>query len=477
MKVLLAYLCQYRDRHDYFLSIMPVGLASIAAYLEKEGHDVTLANFSSAGLRKALRQIVTIKPGVIGLSLFTHNRIDTLTLARELKQALPESIVVLGGPHATFLAEEIIRRYPEIDYIIQGEGEKSFADLLKRIAAGKKPADKIISSKTVDSLDDLPAPGQFSGKLVGVNPSAQFHFIITSRGCPCSCVFCSSPAFWQRSVRYRSPGSIFQEIQYLYKKYGIQYFSIRDDNFTMNKKRVLEFCRQLRESGLYIMWNCQARVDTIDEEMLIAMKQAGLEHIQFGVESGSAKILKRYDKHITIEDIQRAAAITRRVGVYLSIYLMTGMEGETQRDTDATRALIKRILPSDGIVSPVALYPGTALYEQAKKGGLVSDALWFENKNAGVFLRDDGQGKRWMNQLLSELASIKKKSAYREADFAQHREVAGADCWVTDILEGDYYFNRKQHRNAEKCYRRVITKYPQNPWGHLRMDTLKLNSY
>ena len=130
MKVLLAYLCQYRDRHDYFLSLMPVGLVSIAACLEKEGHDVTLANFSSAGHHKALKQIISMQPEVVGLSLFTHNRVDTLRLARALKQALPGSIIALGGPHATFLADEILKRYPEIDYIVQGEGERSFSELL-----------------------------------------------------------------------------------------------------------------------------------------------------------------------------------------------------------------------------------------------------------------------------------------------------------------------------------------------------------
>jgi radical SAM superfamily enzyme YgiQ (UPF0313 family) len=290
-------------------------------------------------------------------------------------------------------------------------------------------------------------------------------------------VFCSSPEFWQRRVRYRSPESIFREIKYLNDRYGIIYFSVRDDNFTLSKKRVLKFTRLLRESRMYIMWNCQGRVDTVDEEMLTAMKQAGLEHIQYGVESGSEKILSQYAKHITLQQIEHAAAITRRVGVYLSMYLMTGMEGETERDTDATRSLIKRVLPSDGIVSPVALYPGTVLYEQAKNQGLVSDALWFENENAGVFLRDDGQVKRWMNELLSELASIKKKSRYREEDFRKHRQVVGDDCWVTDIMEGDWYLTIRRYRNAEECYRRVITKYPQNPWGHLRMDTLNLNSY
>ena len=122
----------------------------------------------------------------------------------------------------------------------------------------------------------------------------------------------------------------------------------------------------------------------------------------------------------------------------------------------------------------MALYPGTALYEQAKNKGLVSDAVWFENKNAGVFLRDDGQVKRWMNELLSELASIKKKSRYREEDFRKHRQVVGDDCWVTDILEGDYYCENKHYAQAEKIYRRVISRYQHNPWGYLRMASLKL---
>ena len=473
MKVLLAYLCHYQDRHDYFLSLMPVGLVSIAACLEKEGHDVTLANFSSAGPQKALKQIITMQPEVIGLSLFTHNRVDTLKLVREIRKAVPGAVMVLGGPHATFLAEEILRRCPAVDYIIKGEGERSFSGLLKNIAAGKKPADKIISAERLINPDDLPAPGFYAGKLIGIKPADQFQFIITSRGCPHECVFCSSPQFWQRKVRYRSPESIYREIKYLHDRYGIIYFSLRDDNFTLSKKRVLQFTRLLRNSGMYIMWNCQARVDTIDEEMLIAMKRAGLEHIQYGVESGSAKVLKRYDKHTCTEDIRRAAEMTRRAGVYLSIYLMTGMEGETQDDIDETKALIKQILPSDGIVSPVALYPGTALYEQAKKNGKIDNSIWFKKNDAGIFLRDDPQVQKWMEELLLELDKIKRKSFYREQDFKLHRQVAGENCWVTDILEGDYYRTIKRYRKAEECYRRVIEQYPRSPWGHLRMDTLK----
>ncbi len=207
MKVLLAYLCHYQDRHDYFMSIIPVGLVSIAAYLDKQGFDVTLANFSQMGHRKALHKITELKPDVLGLSLFTHNRIDTLKLIKAVKKASPRTIIAIGGPHATFLADEIIRRYSEVEYIISGEGEKSFSRLLKRIARGQKTDRKIISSELVEDLDTLPPPGNFSGTLIGVEPREQFSFIITSRGCPHQCVFCSSPRFWKRKVRYRSPST------------------------------------------------------------------------------------------------------------------------------------------------------------------------------------------------------------------------------------------------------------------------------
>ncbi len=158
-----------------------------------------------------------------------------------------------------------------------------------------------------------------------------------------------------------------KEIEILYKKHGIIYFSIRDDNFTLRKKHVMDFSERLQKSGVYMMWNCQARVDTADEEMLTAMKRSGLEMIQFGVESGSERILKLYDKTISLASIKKATASARRVGLYLSIYLMTGMTGETHGDVRKTISLIRQILPGDGIVSPVALYPGTRLYEDLRQ--------------------------------------------------------------------------------------------------------------
>lgn len=476
MKIILIYLCHYQDRHDYHISLMPVGLISIAAYLEKEGHEVTLANFSQKGYRRALKEIHALKPDVAGISLFTHNRIDSLKLVQGIRKSVPSCRIVVGGPHATFLTDELLKRYREIDFIIRGEGELAFAQLMDLIRLKRSPATKVIESIVAESLDTLPSPSSFSGQMIDIDPNEQFKNIITSRGCPYHCSFCCSPVFWNNKVRFIKPSNIVKDLVRLYTDRGIIYFSIRDDNFTLKKQHVLDFSKRLRDSGIYMMWNCQARVDTADEEMLSAMKLAGMELIQYGVETGSEKILHLYDKKITVESVRKAAAAARRVGIYLSIYLMTGMTGETRNDVKKTISLIRQILPGDGIVSPVALYPGTRLYEETRQRGGISNAAWFSRKDSGIFLRDEEQVVGWMGEILTELSVIREKSWYRARDYRQHRKYMGAECWVTDILEGDYYLDEELYDEAERCYLAVTASHPANPWGFLRMGKLKFRT-
>lgn len=476
MKIILIYLCHYQDRHDYHISLMPVGLISLAAYLEKEGHEVILANYSQKGHRKALKEIHALKPEVAGVSLFTHNRVDSLKLVQGIRKSVPSCKIIVGGPHATFLADELLKRHREIDFIIRGEGELAFAQLLDRIRLKRPPAAKVIEPIVAESLNTLPSPGSFSGEMIDIDINEQFKNVISSRGCPYHCSFCCSPVFWNNRVRFIRPASIVKDLERLYKKHGIIYFSIRDDNFTFKKQHVLDFSKRLRDSGVYMMWNCQARVDTADEEMLSTMKLSGMELIQFGVETGSEKILKLYDKKITVESIKKAAAAARRVGLYLSIYLMTGMTGETRGDVKKTIALIRQILPGDGIVSPVALYPGTRLYEETRQRGGISNAVWFTRKESGIFLRDEEQVSGWMGELLTELSVVREKSWYRARDFRQHRRFMGPECWVTDILEGDFYLDEEHYEDAERCYLSVTTAYPANPWGYLRMGKLKFRT-
>ena len=466
MRVVCAYLCEYKDRDDYFISLMPSGVPSIASFLEREGHTVTLVNLSEYGALKGAEIVLREKPDAVTVSIFSFNRHESLKFIKELKKRKRDLIIIAGGQHPTFLPDQMLTDCPEIDFIVRGEGEIAVAKILT--SPDKFHKGTIFREERIADLDSIPCASAFSGRMIGVNPHEQFRYIITTRGCPSSCTYCSSPYFWEKKVTYRSPKNIINELKSIQKKFGIVYFSIRDDNFTLNKKRVLEFCSLLNDSGIYMMWNCQARVDTIDFEMLSAMKSCGLEHIQFGIESGSEKILRLYEKSTSLEKIKRASDATRKAGVYLSFYLMAGMEGEDEKDINSTISLLHASLPHDSIVSPVAYYPGTALYNKARKEGKIADSIWNQKNDSGLYITDRKISEKWIKKILRESVKVSAKAAYNEKDFASSRENENGGFWLTDILEGDYFFEKGDDKKAVFLYKKIISKYPDNIWGYLK---------
>ena len=397
MKIMLVYLCDYEDRHDYYMSLLPVGLISLSSFLESKGHEIILCNYSQVGWKKASIDIIEKKPDIAGLSVFTHNKNDSNKLIASFGKSKKFHLTA-GGAHVSFLAEEYIRRFPQLDSVIKGEGENSFLKLIEDVKNGVQER-LVYSAERITSDGFIDVPSRINGLMKGVNPNEQFKYIITSRGCPNTCTYCSSPSYWLRKVTFRKIDDIISEIKYLQNKFGIIYFGIRDDNFTLKKQRVMEFSEKLIKNRIYIMWNCQSRVDTIDFEMLAAMKLSGLEHIQYGVESGSEKILSLYDKKIKPDSVINAAHNARKAGVYLSIYLMCGIFGETRADIQKTKEILRKILPGDVLVSPVAYYPGTYLYEQAVKDGILSDDDWFK-KSKGIYLRNDEEINSSINEIL-----------------------------------------------------------------------------
>jgi tetratricopeptide (TPR) repeat protein len=151
---------------------------------------------------------------------------------------------------------------------------------------------------------------------------------------------------------------------------------------------------------------------------------------------------------------------------------MTGMDGEKDEDTQKSIELIKRILPGDGMVSPVAYYPGTALYNKMKKAGRINDDIWFTSAESGIFLRNDKAAKKSMLNLLNGLAQESGRGQYTLSDFKSHRETGG-ECWVTDIMEGDIFIKEQDARRAEKVYGAMLKKFPDNIWAYLRMGKAK----
>lgn len=481
MKVLLSYKCHPEGAKDPFTSLLPAGLLTLDAVLREAGHQVTLANLSGLGWNRVRQLLLQLRPAVLGISQFTHNRVDSLRLARLARELDPACLVVMGGPHATHCWRELLERHAEVDIVVLGEGEETLVELLEARAAGTPLAavagiawrDQGVARLSAPraplaDLDSLPLPGADTAGSIGVDYRRQLEFVITSRGCPASCLFCSSPLFWGRGVRFRSPASVVQEIRSLKERFGLIYFSFRDDTFTANRGRVLEICRLLHEERLDILWNCQSRVNAVDEEMLVAMKRAGCECIQFGVESGSPEMLKALGKRILPADVERAAAAVRRAGINLSVYLITGIPGEGEGDLQQTVRLIERIRPQDGQVSPLVYYPGTELLARAVRGKGVPADLFEEERGEGFLVRRDPFVERSLQAMLKALEKAGKKARFSREEFAAQRALLGY-CFVTEMLCAEALEREGDWEGALKLCRGMLRAEPGNPWGVLSL--------
>ncbi len=305
MKIILAYISGVSNRNDPYISLLPTGLCYLHACLREAGYDSVLANFSGWSDSRIQHELLKLKPDMVGISQWTHNRHASFDLAVRCRKLFPGITIIMGGAHASFCYEELLTEDSPVDCVVIGEGEQTLLELAGRMAGHTEWRDinglalrrdgkvHVTAGRSLlANLDLLPIPARYFTYSIDLDKELQPEFIVTARGCPSACHFCSSPAFWGKKVRFRSPEAIVDEIIYIRSQFGLIYFSIRDDTFTADRRRTLEFCSKLIDRQANILWNCQSRVTAIDKELLIIMKQAGCECIQLGVESGSPRILK-----------------------------------------------------------------------------------------------------------------------------------------------------------------------------------------
>jgi anaerobic magnesium-protoporphyrin IX monomethyl ester cyclase len=320
---------------------------------------------------------------------------DGLEMAKIARQANPECITVFGGIHPTIFPDDVILN-KEVDFVCMGEGEYTILELIQTIEKNEK-FDKIqgilykdggkiirnVSRPLIQNIDKLPFPARellpmseyLSTKVgrVAWELPAPSTSIITSRGCPFRCTFCSSHLTFGRRICFRSPENVVNEIEYLIGRYRIKGISFVDDTFILNSKRISAFCKEMLSRGMDIEWMCMGRVDTVSKDLLIDMKKAGCVSIGYGIESGSQRVLDEYiKKGITLEAAEKAIKITKEAGITSVAYFMIGTPGETLDDINKTIDFAKKLNPDAVNFSITIPMPGTEMFDTANKIGNIT---------------------------------------------------------------------------------------------------------
>lgn len=475
MQTLLAYTSAIDSSSGPYESLLPIGLCSLHALLRSRGQQATLANLTGVPAASVVGLLQRLKPAVIGLSQWTHNRHATLELAALAKQTLPQSLVLLGGGHATHQAELILQRHPYVDLIVTGEAEETFPELLAALQNGTSPHDipgLVLRSGTdacrtadrppLQDLDALPFPAAFLHEALNLDVRLQAEFISSSRGCPARCRFCASPAFWGKQVRFRSADSVAEEMTFLRDRFGLIYLSLRDDTFTADRRRTASLCRELIRRRIKLFWNCQSRVEAIDPETLDDMRRAGCECLQLGIESGSPRMLGLLGKRADPDRFLRAAEMVRQAGMQLSVYLIAGIPEESRQDRELTISLIRAMQPDDLQVAPLAYYPGTALFEEGVRNGRVRPDLFETERTAAVLAAPDGE--KQVNRLLTATERFRRRTSAR--GLRALLDTTGYSA-VLAMQAGDACRAAGDLRGAAAQYDSITAQEPDHPWGWL----------
>ena len=403
MKILLINPPDQCMPGDEYFAMFPLGLGYLAAVLEKEGHDVHVLdaqiekqesvlvdNFYHIGLEwdEIKRRVEKINPDFVGISCLFTSQAKQMHKTAEVVKSIKDIPVVVGGVHATALYKEVMED-KNIDYIILGEGEISLSQLVK--GEDKKKRDGLVyrknkqikinpKTKFIEDLDSLPYPARNLFPMDKYLHSSRNHAtfckrtpvatVLTSRGCPYDCIFCSIHGVCGYKWRSRDPYKIVDEIEFLVENYHVKEIHFEDDNMTLDKNRAEIICDEIIRRKLDISWTTPngVRIDTLDEDLLNKMKKSGCYLLFIGVESGSQYVLdKLINKKLSLKKVERINKLIQKVGIERIAFFVIGTPGETKENIkESIRFMIKLDL-DDIFLSIVSPYPGSRLYKESIK--------------------------------------------------------------------------------------------------------------
>lgn len=396
MKVTFINPPQPSSKYKFLGVVAPsLGIGYMAAVLEKNSIDCDVLDSSALELTydEIGEEILERNPDIVSISALTPTIGAALDTADKIKQIKPDTVVVLGGYHPTFEFSNVLKE-DSVDVVIRGEGEYTMLDLVQTIDNGGdlKDVQGLAFYDAVDGslivtedrpiikdLDDLPFPAFHlfpMDKYKILNISTNVATIITTRGCPMQCSFCSSAALHGRYLRRRSYTNVVDEIEQRLKEQNIDTIAFMDDTFTLDVRFVKNFCEEIKRRGLKFWWGCTSRVDTLNEELLEMMKDAGCITLFMGVESADQHTLDKMDKNITVEKTVNAFKLARKIGIRSIASCVIGMPEDTKESIKQTIKFVKNLKPNYALYSLATPYPGTKFYKEVFEKNLISIKDW-----------------------------------------------------------------------------------------------------
>lgn len=372
----------------------PLGLGYLAAYVLRELPD-TQVKIIDYGIEtytpeKWHRELASFQPDMVGFSVLTLGYQQCMRMAKLVKACNPAIVVIAGGPHATVCPEECLT---DCDIVVRGEGEQTLVEILREHALESingisyRQGDKVMHNppgERIDNLDNLPMPAHHLFKASAYKQYPGWG-IIGSRGCTYNCIFCASPKLWGRVIKLRSPQSIIDEIEYLYRKLDVKHIVFQDDAINLSRSRALAICDEIIQRGLHqkMSFECQVRANRkcVSSALFSKMQSAGFNDLTFGIETGSDRVMKSLRKSLTVDEAKHAVRLARRAGIRtVTGFFMVGNWGESLLDVLKTWWFVvcNKIDMKLTVCTPL---PGTEFERLLAKHGYLTGNVDWQNVN------------------------------------------------------------------------------------------------
>ena len=389
MKVFLIYIRSPKIASN---SVMPLGILYIASTLLRDGFDVRVFDTLYESTDAVTDELRRFQPDMIGVSFLTTEFKLTCQWVAHMREVCPRAILFGGGAHLSSGVGTRAAQRLGLDFAVYAEGELTALEVCRRIRDQRDYRDatgimwrgedgRIVKNpptRLLDDIDKLPHPARhLLRKEKSLTPPGHIRSYLcngtltsfTSRGCNAHCTFCDTHILFGRSVRRRSVANVMEELEEARRQFQFDSIYFMDDTFTLNQRWVYDFCKEIKRTGL--AWGCETRVTSVNVSLLQAMKDAGCVQVDYGVESGSPRVLKGMKKGITRDLIVKAFDMTRAVGIRTFATMMVGLPEEHEEDVEQSVRLVKRIRPNFLHVTIATPLPGTELYELAVENGWV----------------------------------------------------------------------------------------------------------